>query len=116
FITKKFAEDELVIVCSPAHSRWGKRTYISLQDLAKEKMIGREATSGTRKIIEKLLFNEGRSMNMYMELGSTQAIKKAVEIDLGVAILSNLAVKAELENGSLKRVFLKDISLTRNLW
>lgn len=117
-ITKKYAEDELIIVCSANHSRWNHMDYISLSEFAKEKMIWREESSGTRRILEKQLMEQGHmnNINIYMELGSTQAIKKAVEIDLGIAILSKLAVERELEIGSLKRVFIRGINFKRSFW
>lgn len=117
FIVQKFYEDELIVVCS-SNQRWNEVEEISLQELSKERMIGREANSGTRQIIEKALFETGEmtKIDMYMELGSTQAIKKAVEIDLGIAILSNLAVENEVKNGSLKKLSIQDFSLKRNLW
>src|SRR5699024_3844676 len=102
--------------CSTSHPKWGSTSYASLRELEKEKIIGREETSGTRRIIEKLLFKADYPINMYMELGSTQAIKKAVEIDLGIAILSNLAIKNEVMNGTLNCVHIKEVSLKRNLW
>ena len=52
----------------------------------------------------------------YMEIGSTQAIKSAVEAGLGVSILPKLTVARELEQGLLREVDISGINITRNLW
>ncbi|NAP01585.1 LysR family transcriptional regulator, partial [Halomonas sp. MG34] len=52
----------------------------------------------------------------YMDLGSTQAIKSAVEAGLGVSIVSKLAVARELEQGVLCKTKIENVQLKRNLW
>ena len=51
-----------------------------------------------------------------MEIGSTQAIKSAVEAGLGISILPRLTVARELEQGFLREVGISGINITRNLW
>jgi len=50
FVIEKFAKDELILLCAPDHI-WGER--ITIEELANERMIWREATSGTRLIVKK---------------------------------------------------------------
>ena len=115
FVIEKFAKDELILLCSPDHI-WGER--ITIEELANERMIWREATSGTRLIVENMLREYGvlEKIESYMEIGSTQAIKSAVEASLGISILSRLAVGRELEQGDLREVKIDGVHLTRNLW
>ena len=115
FVIEKFAKDELILLCSPDHI-WGER--ITIEELANERMIWREATSGTRLIVENMLREYGvlEKIESYMEIGSTQAIKSAVEASLGISILSRLAVGRELEQGDLREVKIEGVHLTRNLW
>lgn len=117
FIVEKFAEDELVLVCPAEHS-WKDRLEINIEELASEKMIWREPVSGTRLIVESTLkdFHVLDKLNNYMELGSTQAIKSAVEAGLGISILSRFSVVRELEQGFIREVKIKGIDLKRNLW
>ncbi|MDX8045538.1 LysR family transcriptional regulator [Gracilibacillus sp. S3-1-1] len=114
---KSIAEDELILIHSPDHP-WKDRDTITLQDLTHERMLWREPTSGTRLIIENFLkeYEILNSIENYMDLGSTQAIKSAVEANLGVSIVSSLTVKRELELGLLCETKIKDVEFKRNLW
>lgn len=115
FIVDKFANDELILVCGSDHS-WKEK--ISVNDLSKERMIWRESLSGTRLIVEGFLREYGilEKIESNMEIGSTQAIKGAVEAGLGISILSKLAVSKELEQGTLREVTIDGMNFERNLW
>jgi LysR family transcriptional regulator, transcriptional activator of the cysJI operon len=114
-LVEKFADDELILVCAPEH-HWAKKIQIS--ELLNERMILRESGSGTRLIVENMLRENGilEKINGYMELGSTQAIKSAVEAGLGISILPKLTVARELELGLLKEVDINGVTIVRNLW
>ncbi len=117
FTVEKFADDELILVYPPDHP-WHEKSKIDIKELASERMIWRESISGTRLIIENAL-KEHRvldKMENYMEIGSTQAIKSAVESGLGVSILSRLTVARELELGFLKEMNISGINIKRSLW
>jgi DNA-binding transcriptional LysR family regulator len=117
FIVEKFAEDELILVC-PSDHPWKDRKEIQLEELGNERMIWRESISGTRLIVENMLREHGvlAKIESYMEIGSTQAIKSAVEAGLGISILPRLTVARELEQGFLREVVISRIDITRNLW
>ncbi|MEC1522105.1 LysR family transcriptional regulator [Neobacillus niacini] len=115
FIVEKFADDELIVVCSPEHV-WEEQ--IQIEELIHERMIWRESGSGTRLIVENSLREHGivEKMESYMELGSTQAIKSAVEAGLGISILPRLTVARELQLGLLREVGIEGVVISRNLW
>jgi DNA-binding transcriptional LysR family regulator len=117
FIVDKFAEDELILVC-PSDHPWKDRKEIQLEELGNERMIWRESISGTRLIVENMLREYGvlEKIESYMEIGSTQAIKSAVEAGLGISILPRLTVARELEQGFLREVNIYRINMARNLW
>ncbi|MCU6599108.1 LysR family transcriptional regulator [Peribacillus frigoritolerans] len=117
FIVDKFAEDELILVC-PSDHPWKERKEIQLEELGNERMIWRESISGTRLIVENMLREHGvlEKIESYMEIGSTQAIKSAVEAGLGISILPRLTVARELEQGFLREVDISRIDMARNLW
>jgi LysR family transcriptional regulator, transcriptional activator of the cysJI operon len=112
-----FESDHLVLI-HPLDHRWSNRTEIDINELAEEKMIWREPTSGTRLIIENLLTESGvlNKIENYMELGSTQAIKSAVEAGLGISIVSRIAVERELELNVIREISIKDTQFSRDLW
>ncbi|WP_042462726.1 LysR family transcriptional regulator [Neobacillus dielmonensis] len=115
FIVEKFAEDELILVCSPDHEWEGQ---IDIEELINERMILRETISGTRVIVDSMLKKHGilEKIENYMELGSTQAIKSAVEAGLGISILPRLTVDRELKQGILREITINEIHIKRNLW
>ncbi|KQU22523.1 LysR family transcriptional regulator [Bacillus sp. Leaf13] len=117
FIVEKFADDELILVC-PSDHPWKDRKEIQVEELGNERMIWRESISGTRLIVENMLREHGvlEKIESYMEIGSTQAIKSAVESGLGISILPRLTVARELDQGFLQEVGISRIDITRNLW
>ncbi|MEH7254216.1 LysR family transcriptional regulator [Neobacillus niacini] len=115
FIVEKLKDDQLILIC-PSNHQWNDQ--IDITDLENERMIWRESTSGTRLIIENMLkeHNVLEKIESYMELGSMQAIKSAVEAGLGISILPKIVVARELEQGYLRKVDIKGVNLTRHLW
>ena len=85
---EKIIQDELVVIVSTLHP-WSKKKEISIFELTKAPFIVRAEGSGTRQIVEKHLNKYGIStsdMKISMVLGSTEAIKEAVESGIGVSI------------------------------
>lgn len=110
-----FLDDEMVLITPPDHP-WSKTDSVSVFELDKYPFISREKGSGTRVEIEQHLKKAGFSannLNVIMELGSSSAIKAAVESNLGVSILSKWTVQAEEKAGLLHQVNLKDIEFDR---
>jgi DNA-binding transcriptional LysR family regulator len=95
-----YRSDALILVTSPRH-RWVRDGLDDLAALADEPLILRERGSSTRESAEELLRTIGVKPRNTMEWQSTEAIKKAVENDLGVSILSEHAVALEVECGLL---------------
>ena len=77
----------------------------------------REATSGTRTSFESFLRTHGvepSALNVGMELGSTQAIKEAVKVGLGIAPISSLAVAEEVSRGEFQLLALAEGPMKRS--
>ncbi len=75
--TYPFLYNILCVVSSKDHPLARKKN-ISLQQLVKERFLEREQGSGTRLVFEKLLAENGLSIEPYMELGSSEALKQGV--------------------------------------
>jgi DNA-binding transcriptional LysR family regulator len=112
-----YAEDELALILPNSHY-FCKKSEINKEDLYKLNFISLYSTSTIQKLIEKILsqhdINTAR-FNIEMELNSIEAIKSAVQADLGAAFVSSLAIKKELKLGLLHWAKIKDIKLNRNL-
>jgi DNA-binding transcriptional LysR family regulator len=95
-----FLENILVVVARPDHPLAGKKK-IPLAKIAKERFVGRESGSGTRKAVEKLFDQKGLSIEAYIELDSAEGIKQGVIGGLGIGVLSKHSLRLELDAGEL---------------
>jgi len=92
--------DELVVVVGREHT-WAKKRKVSSRMLEEAAWLMREVGSGTREVFEAAMQQKDLKFSIAMELGHTEAIKKAVEAGLGVGCLSRMAVQRELDQGWL---------------
>jgi DNA-binding transcriptional LysR family regulator len=99
--------DGLVIFTSPFYEIKG--------GLENAEWLIREKGSGTRDVFESAMAAAGYPVKIKMELGHTEAIKKAVEAGLGVGCLSMLTIKREAEMGLLKILNHDRVDLSRKL-
>ena len=113
----KYDEDELIVIVSKNHP-WANRLSVSIEEIPQEQVILREEVAGVRKIIHKTFLDHGVSANIssFMELGSTQAIKSAVEAGLGISILPKLSVQQELMHEKLIHVPIEGVTIKRDLF
>lgn len=115
-VIEKLFTDELVLIMPPYHNL-AKRSSVSVMTLAKEPLIFREEGSGTRQMIEKYFQKHGISpqhIKISLIMGSTGAIKGAVEEGLGVSIVSKWAAKKEKQYGTIKTAAFKEDKLLRD--
>ena len=106
--------DHLVVVVDPAHPWAERQSPVAGPELAAAELIVREPGSGTREVLEDALGACG-GLRSRLELGSTAAILAAARRGEGPAVLSALAVAADLGSGRLVAVRTEGISLTRSL-
>ena len=106
-------DDRLVVIAGKGHP-WAQERSASLPMLAAASWIMREKGSGTREVFENAMAAKGIKYQIAMELGHTEAIKKAVEAGLGVGSLSRMAVQRELDHGWLIEIDAP-LDLKRNL-
>ncbi|MCG3461239.1 DNA-binding transcriptional regulator YeiE [Xenorhabdus bovienii] len=113
-ITQPWMEDELIIFCSPKNSL-SQRDF-TVEDLIKEPWILREKGSGTREVLDHLLFSQMPRFNIAMELGNSEAIKHAVQYGMGISCLSRRVVQEQLKNGTLVELVIPELNLYRTLY
>ena len=107
-----FMEDELVVVFSAAH-RFKSKRKISMEEFIKEPLILREKGSGTRKVFMDVMDFDHDPLNVVMELGNTEAIKRMLESDSGVAVISRSAVEKEIKAKTLCMAAIKGKPMPR---
>jgi DNA-binding transcriptional LysR family regulator len=93
-------EDRLVAFCSPDHPLAGKGELTD-DDLRTATWILREQGSGTRQSFERGMHGLLPDLNVLLELEHTEAIKRAVEANLGIGCLSEVVLADAFKRGSL---------------
>ncbi len=111
---RPFMENILVPAAHPDHPL-ARESRIPLARFARERMLIREAGSGTRAAVEEVFAEHGLALQPYMELGSSEAIKQAVMADLGLSVLPLYSLKFELEAGRIVVLDVEEFPL-RRMW
>jgi len=101
----RFMDNPLVVIAPPDHPLVGQKN-ISVESLAAESFLVREAGSGTRGAMERFFAARGLEIRSSMEMSSNEAIKQAVQAGLGLGILSLQTLEMEL---ALKRLAVLDV-------
>ncbi len=109
--------DTLTVVVTPSHPWARRRRGVPASELARTGLVSREAGSGTRLFFEAALRTQAgvECVPPLAELSSTTAIKAAVAAGAGPAVLSSLAVAAELSARTLCQVAITGLDLGRTL-
>jgi DNA-binding transcriptional LysR family regulator len=110
--------DELKLIVPSGHDL-AKPETITLEEALQYPFVLREQGSGTRRVMEEELLRRGMDpsgMKILMELGSTGAVKSAVEAGLGLSILSQSSVKHELALGILHAKNIDSIRFMRSFY
>lgn len=110
-------EDELVFVCSPDHPL-AAVNHVSLTNALAEPIVMREPGSGTHAATMAAFgaIDRAQSLDVVLEVGSTEAAKAAVRAGLGLSVVSRLAVREEIASGSLCRVSVDGFDVKRSFW
>ncbi len=112
-----FATDEVALVLPPNY-QLAKSNELTKEDLYSLRFITLDSQSTTRKVFDQLLSSSGldvQRLNIDMELNSLEAIKNAVQANLGAAFLPVVSIERELLGGSLKKPFVADLEVKREL-
>ena len=111
-----FLDDELVpVVASDADPEL--RRLHRAADLQHVPIVWRESGSGSRAVVERALkrqLGRRRPHERDVQLGSTEAIKAAVLLGLGVGFLSRWSIQAETRGGRLTILELRDLRVARS--
>lgn len=114
----KAFEDELVLTV-PAEHPWARRKSVDVSELVQEPFIHRERGSGTRSFMQEALGEQGLDcdrLSVVAEMGSTEAVRQGIRCNLGISVLSALAIREDLELGRLAAVELRGLRMTRPLY
>lgn len=107
-------EEAMVIVCAPSHPL-AEADETPLAAIAGLPMVGFDADLVIRHEIDRVLDGHGVEVEVAMEFDNIETIKRAIEIDAGIAILPEPTVLREVAAGTLARVRIADADAARLL-
>ncbi|MCQ2507919.1 MAG: LysR family transcriptional regulator [Dorea sp.] len=118
-VYNSICDDEVVLIAPNTDKYRDFQLAKDLKWLYNEPVIMRPIGSGTRKEAERLLVRRAISIDklqVIAEIESTEVIKRSVRNGMGVAVMSMLAVKEEVEEGSLLVIPISKAENNRKLY
>jgi DNA-binding transcriptional LysR family regulator len=107
-------KDMMVLICHPQHPL-GRAKTVRLKEIAGQKFIGFEPDIPTRRAIDKILKENAVTVQHVMEFDNIETVKRAVEIDAGVAIVPHGTITQEIAKQTLAEVKIEDAEFYRPL-
>jgi DNA-binding transcriptional LysR family regulator len=111
-----FFSDQVILACPPGH-RFADRT-VTLDELREESLILMQEGAGVRQIVEDGLRRQGvrlRELDVRLELGLQESVRRAVEAGFGVTFISRTAVESDLAAGTLVEARVQGLEATREI-
>lgn len=106
--------DHLAFVVYPGHPL-ATRRQVLIRDLGAETFIAHNVISPYRQTVLRAFQRHKVPLNMDVEMPTVEAIKKAVQLRMGVAFLPRMVVEQELEAGTLVEVPIKELRVERKI-
>ena len=107
-------KDPLILICHPQHPL-AKQKTLKVKALSGQKFIGFQPDIPTRKALDKILKENSVEVQHVMEFDNIETVKRAVEIDAGIAIVPQTTVVQEVAKNTLAQVQIDDGDFFRPL-
>jgi DNA-binding transcriptional LysR family regulator len=111
-VTVPLYEDEVVLVASQQHP-FAARGTASVEDLSGQALIMFNRGSSYYTLVDNALRQAGAPVSPAMELDNMEAAKKMVQEGLGIAMLPKVAVERELQQGELRQIRVRGMTMPR---
>ena len=101
-------EEPFIGVWNSNHSFVGRKN--TLEDLLTQTIFVREKGSGTRAVMEQLLYAYNYSIHNFesmVEISNFSVIKELIDRGQGISFLYESVVRGELEQGRLSKIYIK---------
>lgn len=111
----EWCDDQLTVFCAPDHPLAETGT-LNEKQLKQTPWILREQGSGTRQAFDRAMQGLLPSLTVAHELQHTEAIKRAVEANLGIGCLSKVTLEDAFNRGSLVPLVVKGRDFSRKFY
>ncbi len=105
-------KDPLVLICHPQQPL-AKARSVKLKDLEGQKFVSFDVDIPTRKATDRVLREHHVHVHHAMEFDNIETVKRAVEIDAGVALVPRSTITQEIAKQTLAEVRIEDVDLFR---
>lgn len=112
--TVPLRKDPMVVICHPQHAL-AKLSSLKLTALQGQNLVSFESDIPTRRALDKLLRAHRIQVHHVMEFDNVETVKRAVEIDAGIAIVPRVTVTQEVAKGTLAAVKVDGVDVSRPL-
>ena len=96
-------DEAMVVTCHPQHHLAG-RAKVPVRQLAGEPFVGFDAELVIRKQIDSFLRKHGVEVKVVLTFDNVEAVKRAVEVGAGIAILPQPTLEHELQARTLAAI------------
>jgi DNA-binding transcriptional LysR family regulator len=110
----RLGEDELVMLTAPGNPL-ATRKQVTMTEVGRQSVIAHNEASPARERVLRLFEQKHEPLNITIALPSLDGIKRAVEMNLGVALLPRRCALAEIARGTLVAVRVAQVRLPRHL-
>ena len=107
-------QDELVMLVHPSHALAGSRE-VTLSECARQTVIAHNDPSHVRERVLRLFEQQHIPPNILISLPSLEGIKRAVAMQLGVALLPRRCAEAEIARGDVVALPVPEVRLRRQV-
>jgi DNA-binding transcriptional LysR family regulator len=112
-----FFSDQVILACPPGHAFAGRT--ITLDELRGETLVLMQEGAGVRQVVEDALRRRGvrlRDLDVRLELGLQESVRRAVEAGYGVTFISRTAIESDLVAGRLAEARVDGLDVTREIF
>ena len=106
--------DELVMLTHPTHPL-ARRRQVTMEEFGRQTVIAHNDPSPRRERVLRLFEQKHAPINIQMSLPSLDGIKRAVEMNLGVALLPRRCAISEIARKQLAAVRVPQLRVPRTL-
>jgi DNA-binding transcriptional LysR family regulator len=106
--------DDLVLLVPPGHPLAGRR-QVTMEEMGRQTVVAHNDPSPARERVLRLYEQRQAPLNIRLALPSLDAIKRAVEMGLGVALLPRRCAQGELTRGELVEVRVPELRSPRQV-
>ncbi|WP_289019773.1 selenium metabolism-associated LysR family transcriptional regulator [Desulfobacter postgatei] len=117
-VQEKLVEDEMKLVV-PAGHEWADRISVTCKALLSQPLIAREQGSGTWKTVLASMEKAGIDLSRLepaVTMGNSVSVIQGILNNVGISILSTIAVAEELARGRLHALSIEDLDLSRHFY